>query len=56
MSSVLARPGTPPAGSVPEEHRDQDLLDDLLLADDDLRELLVDRAMGFSQSFDCLQV
>ena len=39
-SSVLASPGTPTSSTCPlAEHGDQHLLDDLLLADDDLAQL-----------------
>ena len=47
ISSVLARPGTPSKQRVPAgEHRDQHLLDHVVLADDDFRQLVAQAVIG----------
>ena len=52
MSSVLARPGHAGDQAVPAgEERDQHLLDDLVLADDDLAELGEDALAAFRDAF-----
>ena len=52
-SSVLARPGHAGQQAVPAgEQRDQQLIDHLLLADDDLAQLVADAAAAFDDTGD----
>ena len=56
-SSVLARPGTPSKqGVAAGEDGDQDLFDDVALADDHFRQFLADTVVGLFAAFDGSQV
>ena len=54
--SVLARPGTPSRMQWPREKRDQQLFDDVILADDDAGKLFLDFLESVLHTLDGLEV